>query len=102
MHSGARFVLTAADLRHPYQCVLLAALVGCSHSGSTYPQMLADRILTPPEIVAPSATSEERLPQPTAAEGEAHKSGDAGRTAGPSLRGPDALLQPVAHDGASC
>jgi outer membrane protein len=97
MLSGAPSVRTLA--RHLRWCGLLTALVGCSHSGSTYPQILADRILAPPDVAA-SVAGEESLPQPKAAEPEARKSDDAGKTTEQMPRGPDAPADPACRDGA--
>ena len=88
MRSGAPFVWSFAGLRHASPCALLAIVVGCSHNGSNYPQLLADRIFAPPDAV--SATSEEGLPKPKAVEDEATEPDETRRTAVPMPRGPDA------------
>ena len=96
MRSGAPFVWSFAGLRHASPCALLAIVVGCSHNGSNYPQLLADRILAPPDAV--SATSEEGLPKPKAVEDEATEPDETRRTAVPMPRGPDAPTSQALSD----
>jgi outer membrane protein TolC len=103
MLTGALLVRTLARQRYPCWCVLLTALVGCSHSGSAYPQVLADRILAPPGVAAASASGEEGLPKPKAVDDERHRSDEAARTATQTPGGPDAPpTEPTSSNRAPC
>src|SRR4029077_14424506 len=100
---GALFVRTLARQRYPCWCVLVPVLVGCSHSASTYPQMLADRILAPPEVAAASASGADGLPKPKAVDDERHRSDEAARTATQTPGGPDLPpAEPTRSNRAPC
>jgi outer membrane protein TolC len=115
MLSRAGIVRVLAAARRPWWALLLSLAVGCTHGDPLPPQVLAERILLPPEVQAASAASvlpPEAAPVPlpqgavrlgpaTAALPEpadnGQKTGEVEKTAGCTHPGPEALPQAVAE-----
>jgi outer membrane protein len=91
MHSRAVLGRILDAARRPLWGALLALAIGCSQRESLAPEGLAQRILPPPDAPPQAA--------PEAAAGEANKSGDTEKPAGPGAPGPDAAPQTIARDG---
>src|SRR5262249_37548630 len=117
MLSSARLIRMLAAARRPLGCALLGLAVGCSHRESLAPEVLAQRILPPPEppaaavlppdpALAPLAKGGVRLGPPTAvppgADGVAQKTGEVEGTVRQTPPGPNAPSQPVTLDRVPC
>jgi outer membrane protein len=99
MHSRAVLVRMLAGARRPLWGALLALATGCSHREALAPEVLAQRILPPPDAaaqVAPEAAA--RAPE---APMEAKKPGDKEKTAEQGAPGADAAPL-LARDGVPC
>jgi outer membrane protein TolC len=94
------FVRMAGPARRALTGALLCVTVGCSHGGSLSPQVLADRILPPPDIVAPvAAEAAETLPDAADAGQPAR---GAEKTPEHTVLRPNAPQQPIAVDRVPC
>jgi outer membrane protein len=86
--------------RRPLGCALLALAVGCSHRDSLAPEVLAQRILLPPDASAQAAL--DVPPRAPEAPGEGTKPGKVEKTAEATAPAADAPPQPLAQDGVPC
>jgi outer membrane protein TolC len=101
MLAQAPFVRMLVASRWSLWTTLLCLAAGCSHSGSLSPQGLAERILPPPEVLAPDPHEAVVSTRQTAS-GEGNKSGNVEGTAGQTPPGPNAPSKPVALDRVPC
>jgi outer membrane protein TolC len=102
MLSGEEFARMLA-VRRPLWGVLLSLAAGCSHHAPLLPQVLAERILPPPDAPAAPAPPEAAAPRPDkAAAEEGRKSEEQEKKSGPTPPGPDSPAQTLAIDGVPC
>jgi hypothetical protein len=93
-----------APARRPLWGVLLSLAAGCSHGASLAPEVLAERILPPPDLpdVPASAAPETAMPPPKAATAEGRKLEEVDKKAGQTPPSPDASPRPVPLDHGPC
>jgi outer membrane protein TolC len=102
MLAGSRLVPSFVGHRRRWACVALALVSGCSHAGFNYSQVLADRIMAPPDVAAAAATSEEGLPKPKAVDDERPKSDEPARTERRMPEGRKAPTEPAITNSTVC
>jgi hypothetical protein len=100
MLSSARLLRMLVPPRRPLGCALLALAVGCSHRDSLASEVLAQRILPPPDYSAQAAP--DVPPRAPEAPGEGTKPGQAEKTAEATAPAAAAAPQPLARDGVPC
>ena len=79
---------------------MLALAVGCSHRDSLASEVLAQRILPPPDYSAQAAP--DVPPRAPEASGEGTKPGEVEKTPEATAPAADAPAQPLAQDGVPC
>ena len=97
MRSSARSLRMLVAARRPLWCALLGLAVGCSHRESLAPEVLAQRILPPPEAAAPEVP-----PRAPDAPGEGSKPGETDKPAEPTAAAASTPPMPLVQDGVPC